>query len=408
MKKVFAVVTAALLGCAGAASDSLASAFRLPDQDSAAMGTAGAFAGQADNPSAAWYNPAGMTRLDGTSVSAGVIGIYPVMRHETPQGTVDVSDRKVFLPATFYSVNKMNESLSWGISVNSPFGLSTDWAVGASTSRVATLSRISSMNVNPNIAYKMNDRLSIAAGIDYLKVVARLEKSLGPGELFQLDGEGAGWGANAAALFKDGERLNIGFCYRSRMKVKIDDANANVVGAPLSFSNPARTEITLPDLVQLGSSYKVTDRLTTMADLEYTWWSTYDRVEMQSNTFLAMTGGATDRIVDEKQWHNTWTVRVGAQYGLSDQWKLRAGYVYDQNPVPDAHFDTRNPDAARQGIAIGAGYTSGRVTIDSAYLYMVFKTRHITDSVADGTTQVLNGTYKSEAHLFGLTVAYKF
>ena len=63
-------------------SEGLAAGFRLPDQDSAALGMAGAFAGQADDPAAVWYNPAGMIQLDGTRISGGVIGIYPTLTHE--------------------------------------------------------------------------------------------------------------------------------------------------------------------------------------------------------------------------------------------------------------------------------------------------------------------------------------
>ena len=99
------------------------------------------------------------------------------------------------------------------------------------------------------------------------------------------------------------------------------------------------------------------------------------------------------------------------QYRLSDQWKLRAGYVYDQNPVPSDHFETAVPDSDRQGVSIGAGYTSGNITVDASYLYLRFKNRTITDSLADDTTptpNALNGTYKSQAHLAGITIAYKF
>lgn len=100
------MISAALLATAAFSAESRAAGFRLPDQDAAAMGMAGAFAGQADNPSAVWYNPAGITRLDGTRISAGVIGIYPVMQHQNTDGTTDVSERNVFLPAQLFATNK--------------------------------------------------------------------------------------------------------------------------------------------------------------------------------------------------------------------------------------------------------------------------------------------------------------
>ncbi len=388
-------------------SGSFAAGFRLPDQDSAAMAMGGAFVGQADNPSAVWYNPAGITDLDGTRISAGVIAIYPVLSHENVNGTTDVSDRSVFLPAQLFATDKVNDRVSLGLGITSPFGLSTDWSDTSATSDVATLSRVKSININPDIAYKISDTLSVAFGLDYMIVQATLDKLLflgGPN--FRLDGNGEGLGANAGIKYKATDQLNLGLSYRSRIKVKVDGtAEVN------ALSNSAQTDITLPDLMQVGVSYKASDNLTINTDLEYTWWSTYDRLVVQSDTLKTLIG--TNVSTEEKNWKNTWTVRIGGQYRLSEQWKLRAGYVYDQSPVPSERFETRVSDSDRQGLTIGTGYTGGNITIDAAYMYLHFNNRTITNSIAgqpSGSTPIasLNGTYKGTAHLLGVTVAYKF
>jgi long-chain fatty acid transport protein len=405
MKKL--LMMAALLAAAWPAGEALSAGFRLPDQDAAAMGMGGAFVAQADNPSAAWYNPAALTRLEGTQMSAGVQAIFPVMKHENANGATDVSERKVFMPARLFLTRKMNDRVSAGISVTSPFGLSTNWSPSSATSGVATFSRIKSITVNPNAAYRMNDRLSIALGLDFMKLEATMERMLGPATLFRLDGEGAGWGANAAVHYRTSGSVDLGLSYRSRIKVDVENARAGLIGVP-AFNNSVKTEITLPDLIEAGLSYKLSDRTTLNADLDYTWWSTYDRLEMKSNTFLVLTGMATDTVTDEKKWKNTWTVRMGGQYQAGDQWRLRAGYVYDQTPVKEANFETGTPDADRQGITVGTGYSSGIMTVDASYMYLLFKNRHITDSLVDGPTQVLNGTYKAQAHLLGINIAYRF
>lgn len=397
MKKVLALL-AAIMGIAASASIGSAAGFRLPDQDAAAMGMAGAFVGQADNPSATWYNPAGITQLDGTRMSAGVIAIYPVVSHET-DGSTDVAERKVHLPVALFATSKINDSTYFGLGITSPFGLSTEWSDTSETRYVATLSRVKTIDINPNIAYKINDELSVAAGLDYMILQATMAKLLGPGVLFRLDGDGAGIGVNAGVKMKVDDRLNIGLSYRSRIKIKLE-GTAEV--SALGFSNSAQTDITLPDLIQFGSSYKASDKLALNADLEYTWWSTYDRVIIQSDTLASLTGSGTS--VDEKDWKNTWSLRIGGQYQLSEQWKLRAGYVYDQNPVPSDRFDTRVPDSDRQGVTIGTGYAGGNITVDVAYMYLKFKNR----TISDATPAVLNGTYKGSAHLAGITVAYKF
>ena len=371
------------------------------------MAMGGAFVGQADNPSAVWYNPAGITDLDGTRISAGGIAIYPVLTHENANGTTDVSERSVFLPAQLFVTDKLNDRVSLGLGITSPFGLSTDWSDTSATSSVATLSRVKSININPDIAYKISDTLSVAIGLDYMIIQATLDKLLFPGgPNFRLGGNGEGLGANAGIKYKATDQLNLGLSYRSRIKVKVD-GTAEV--SALGLSNSARTDITLPDLMQVGASYKASDKLTINADLEYTWWSTYDRLVVQSNTLIPLIG--TNTSTEEKDWENTWIIRIGGQYKLSDQWKLRAGYVYDQNPVPSNRFETRVPDSDRQGVSIGTGYMSGNITVDVSYLYLRFKNRTITDSLADDATSTpnaLNGTYKSQAHLAGITIGYKF
>ena len=412
MKKVIMLSVAAIIAVAAFATTSSAAGFRLPDQDSAAMGMAGAFVGQADNPSAVWYNPAGITALDGTRTSAGVIAIYPVMEHDNTSGTTDVSERKVHLPAELFATSKLSDRAYFGLGITSPFGLSTEWADTSATKYEATLSRVKTININPTIAFKLSDDLSFGAGIDYMILQATMNKILPVGNaLFRLNGDGTGVGANAGVKYKAGEKVDLGLSYRSRMKVKVD-GKAEV--SALGLSNSAETEITLPDMIEFGASYKASERLTLNGDLDYTWWSTYDRLVVKSNTILSLTtlaGSPTDTSTDEKDWKNTWALRLGGQYKLSEQWKLRAGYVYDQNPVPTEHFDTRVPDADRQGVTLGAGFTSGNVTVDVAYMYLKFKNRTIDHTLADDTSatpNALNGTYKATAQLAGVTIAYKF
>jgi long-chain fatty acid transport protein len=402
---------ATVFGMTVFSSTSFAAGFRLPEQDSAALGMASAFVGQADSPAAVWYNPAGMIQLDGTRISGGVIGIYPVLTHENNTvnpGTTDVSERDIHLPVHLYATHRLNDSLAFGVGVNNPFGLSTDWDPASSTRYVATFSKVVTTEVNPNIAYKLNDSMSVAFGVAYVQLRATLEKTVNvilPGPIllgdhnFRLSGDGDGWGLNAAALYKIAPNVNVGLSYRSRVKIDVD-GDAGLTGGPAATSATGKTAITLPDLIQLGVSYEASDKLTVNADIDYTMWSTYDRIVVTSSNPLF-------NATDEKQWHDVWCLRVGGQYRLSDQWKLRAGYVYDKNPVGESRFETRTPDSDRQGITIGTGYAIGNTTVDLAYLYLRFNNRTIDSSLADNDNS-LNGTYKSKAHLAGITIGYKF
>lgn len=407
MRKFLFAVTLLAVSLAIVPTYALAAGFSLPEQSASAMGMASAFTGQADDASAAWYNPAAMTQLDGTQVMGGFVVIYPEFMHDNTNGTTDASKRTFHNPILFYATHKLNSRLSFGVGVNNPFGMATNWPTNSVAREVAILSKVKTTEANPSIAVKLNDNLSLAAGLAYVHLRATLT-SVYPGTPFisSLNGSGDGWGGNAAAFLKISDAVSTGISYRSRVKIEVD-GTAQVAGAPsppFPAASEAKTAITLPDLLAWGVSIKPTDKLTLNLDLGYTWWSTYDQL------VVTAANPAYYNIYD-KQWKDVWNVRVGGQYKLNDQWKLRLGYLYDKNPVPDHYFETRVPDSDRHGFSVGTGYTMGNVTFDVAYLYLLFNTRHVTDSVQDnGTTNTnsLSGTYKAEAHVLGVSMGYKF
>jgi long-chain fatty acid transport protein len=365
-------------------SRSFASGFALPEQGSAAMGMASAFVAQADDASAVWYNPAAITRLDGTQVAVGATFIYPSFKHETVFGTTEAPEHKLFYTIMLYGTQKLSDRVSLGLGINNPFGLSTTWSPASSTAGVATLSSVKTINTNPNIAFKISDDLSIAVGADYMYLDATLSSLA-----LSLTGDGDGWGANASILYRATDKLNLGLSYRSKIKVDIDGTAFGML--------PAETSITLPDEYKLGISYRTSDTVTLNAEADLTNWSTYNQIEVPSLG-----------LVDPKEWMDTWCYRLGGQYQLSDAWKLRLGLFYDQNPIRDEYFETRVPIADRYGFTLGTGHSLGKMTVDVAYMYLQSKDRTINDSIEDLASQVLNGTYKSSAHIANFTVGYKF
>lgn len=374
-----------------------ASGFALPEQGTAAMGMSSAFVAQADDASAVWYNPAAMTRLDGTRMAAGIVPIYPSFKHETVIGTVDAIERTVHLPFMLYVTHKMSDAVSFGFGINNPFGLETNWRPLSSTAFVATLSQVKTVNFNPAVALKLSDKLSFGMGVDYLMLDATLSSML-----LALTGDGDGWGANASVLYAATDKLNLGIAYRSKVKVDIDGTASGIL--------PAATSITLPDEYKFGASYKTSDTLTLNIEADWTNWSTFDTLNVQLPTMM---------LIVPHFWQDTWCYRFGGQYKLSEQWKLRAGYLYDTNPVREEYFETRVPDSDRQGLSIGTGYTSGKITVDASYMYIHFNKRTITSSLADdiaasqdptgtATSFDLNGNYKAQAHNVSFTVTYNF
>jgi len=387
----------ALLLLPAAAGYVSAAGFNLPEQSAAALGMSAAFVGQADDASAVWYNPAAITRFEGTKLAAGVIAIAPDMKHENTNGTTDKAAPQIHLTPHFYATHKINDTMAAGMGINVPFGLATKWSHTSATKSVATLSDIRAININPTFAYKINNQVSAAAGISYVYLDAELDKMLGANE-FKLTGKDSGWGANAALFYTPTEKIHVGATYRTEVAVKIEDGTAEF---PAGTKNDASTKVTLPAQAAIGVSYKATPKLNVNCDVNFTGWSSYDKlvIKMPSSTST-----------DTKEWKDVWALRIGGQYELNDTWKLRAGYMHDNNPVPEKRFETRIPDSDRNGYSVGAGWKKGNIVVDAAYMYLRFNTREITASQAGGTTVVtaLNGTYKAISHLAGLTVGYSF
>ena len=387
------------------ASSVNAAGFRLAEQDAKATGMGNSFVAVADNASAVWYNPAAITGLEGTNVSLGTVMVAPSMEHKNVNGTTDEIKNKIHIPPHFYATRKLDENISLGFGVNAPFGLSTEWdKVTAVTRKVATKSEITSVNYNLNGAYKLNDRVSFAAGIDYAMVDATLNSIHPAGREILLNGDGNGMGYNAAAMYKHNDKWNFGANYHSQVKVDLEGDLKEYYAA--GNVTPVKTKLTLPDMLQFGAAYKYSEKLTFSAEADYTNWTTYRQIVIKKR----LDGSTISTAV--KNWKSVWAFRLGSEYKYSDTWKFRAGTFYDMNPVKEKYFETRVPDSDRVALSVGAGYTKGSITVDVSYMYLMFLERKIDSSIQDsaltGGTTVLDGKYNSSAHLPALTVSYKF
>jgi long-chain fatty acid transport protein len=395
------------MGLAGSVN---AAGFRLADQDAKATGMANAFTSVADNASAVWYNPAAITDLEGNNVSLGTILVMPTMEHKNEVGatTTDEIKKKTHIPPHFYTTLKKSDKLSFGIGVNAPFGLSTEWdaaaGTGANTRFTATKSEVKAINYNLNAAVKLSQKLSLAVGADYVTVDATLNRKhpLDTSEI-TLEGDGHGMGYNMAIMYKHNDKLKIGASYRSRVKTHLegDMAAAGV------YTGPVETDLTLPDMLQIGVSHQCMPKWLFAVEADYTNWTTYRNIIIKTPA-----GGLIS--TDVKDWKSTWAFRLGTEYKHSDTLKFRAGTFYDMNPVREKHFETRVPDTDRVAFSVGAGWNKGNVTVDVAYMYLMFLERKINGSFggdntsSSATDQKMNGKYNSKAHLPGITVGYKF
>jgi len=419
-KRTVIVVSALLF----AATQAQANGFQLPEQGTRAMGMANAFTAVADDASALWYNPAGIAFQEGGNLMLGGVGIIvPKVDFTgnssnplTAFGPVSTSsDRKNFaIPHFHVAYTDPKFGVSYGLSVTSPFGLETDWvASGLAPSpsspffTSATFTRIELVNVNPNIAYKITDHLSIGGGFDYVYLK---DVDLNNSFLTQ-NADGDGWGGNVALMYKD-DLFSVGVSYRTQVAIRITGTAISLLGG----NTAATTSLKLPDMVNGGIAFHPTDTLTISIEADWTNWSKFDQIALNyASPMTVLTGlpapfppaAPVSSIVIPEEYHPTIAARVGFEWKVNDDLRLRLGYAYDPSPVNDKNFSPRIPVNDRHIFSTGIGYDITKAfTVDVAYMYL--KQKDLNQTASTGNNAVRNGKYTADAHLVGLSANYHF
>ena len=422
------------------ASTSFAAGFRLPEAGAKAMGMGFAFTAQADDPSAIYFNPAGLTQLKGQNIMVGVTyvrengadftGTTPVDNNVpgpgfTNQKSETQKSLNFYIPNAYYTKTTPDGYFSYGVGIFAPFGLGQEYNDKHSSIFRNQITKIDLMTVvvNPTIAFKVNEFLSVGVGIDYMYGKATLEKTpwspaLVPvaqnGNVFDLKLEGTGdaWGYNFGLLLKPTENLRIGANYRSKFTLDIKDGdvdleNINPGVAPALAgltSTKGNATLYLPATFALGVSYTM-GKLTVNADADWTFWSSYKSlpIDFKDNRPVLPDSNAA------KNWKDVCALRFGAEYQVTVPLSLRAGFVYDPSPAPANTMGPELPDAIKLDYMVGAGYKIGPWTIDVAGMYVDKKDRTVNNqafTAAGGSG--FNGTWTGDAWLVGMDVGYKF
>ena len=396
-----------LLAFSGATS---AAGFQLWEQN--ASGIATSYAGSAavaDNASTIYFNPAGMTRLPGIQLSAGVVGVRPSFKFSNEGSSGLLGSGGNGGDAGGWSAVP-NAYLSWqvapdwfiGLGISSPFGLATEYDNNWIGGYQAIKSEITTVNYNPSLAWKVNDKVALGLGLSYQTIDAEMT-NMTPVGLYRLKGDDGAWGWNAGALFTLSPAMRVGVSYRSTMSYTLD-GNRTLGAAP---STSASADLKLPDTVILSVWQQVSDRWEAMGDLSFTRWNTLDKLNVRS-----VTGTETESF----NYDNSWRIAWGAAYKASDAWKVKFGIAYDRTPTSDDNRTARTPDNDRLWFSFGGqwnGGVYGRIDAGYAYLYMkdpsINQTRTFTTPAgAPVGISNLRGSYNDSAHVLGIQYSNGF
>ncbi len=411
----------------------LAAGFALWEGSARGIALGDAVVGRADDPSAVFYNPAGITQLPGIQVMMGGTAIrtqgdvkvvngteiFPGVPNpgvplvETVNGTQSTLNGWAFVP-NFYLTGQCSDRLYLGLGIFSPFGLANqfpnDW-FGAFNSYDA---EVQSLTVNPNAAFKINDQLSVAAGLEAmefgLKLRQRLPFYFGGAYLppalspdARIQGDTWGYGYNLAVHYKPCRFVAVGVAYRSEI-TEGGDMNSYLdwqLGDVHRYS-ASHASLTLPDSVAMGVVFYPTDRLSWEVGGIWTRWSDFNKLQF---VFDRPIYGAPV-VARVKDWHDTWRFQTGIEYKVLPCLDLRAGYVYDEEAINDTYADYLLPSNNRHEFSFGAGLHDEHWSLDLAYQFILIQDSNITSS----SPFYANPSHlrDTQAQLVAADIAYRF
>ena len=383
----YTALSASLLFCASQSAQ--AAGFYIQEQSVKGLGYA--FSGSTtsiDDASTLYFNPAGMTKLEGAQINAGVHLLLP---------NADLTDTGTTVPfgaavggdsgnpydptpiPNLYAVTPLDISnhLVWaGIGVSAPFGLGSDYGETWFGRFDSTETDLKTINIQPSLAVQATEWLSIGGGIDIQYADAELKSIANPGTgegISTLKGDDWTVGYNIGLLLEPVQGTEIGLHYRSAISHELDGRISFMNGTASDFDIPGSADLDLPDLATFGIAHDITPRTRIMGQATWFGWSNFEEIRALNDA-----GGTVNAITQDYQ--DTWAFAIGAEHDLTDRWTIRAGYQFDETPTTDQFRTSRTPDGDRNWFSGGATYkVNDKLDLDFAATYI---------DVEDGTINI--------------------
>jgi len=444
-------VSIALSSWAGSASSA---GFALIEQSVSNMGTGYAGgAAHASDTSTLYFNPAGMTRLEGTHASAALHLIKPSTKFSdggstfapalggAPMGGGNGGDAGGWaaVPHTYVS-HQLSDNAWLGFAINAPFGLTTEYDPTWVGRYHAVKSAIKTINLNPSVAFRASDDLSIGIGVSAQFLEAELSNAVDfagvnatlaggampfsavPGTadgMVRIEGDSWGFGANLGILYEPNKDTRVGLHFRSEVKHDVQ-GTADFSGAVQPIVEVATggafadsrvsSDVTLPATASISIFHQATSELAVMADYTWTGWSSIPELRFDFVNPLQPAGITTFN------WRDTYRVAIGAEYQPnSSRLTYRLGAAYDQSPIDNDAFRTpRLPDEDRIWLTLGVGYQwSEDIKLDFGYAHLfiddpVLNKNDTAPGGEDFLRGALSGSYDSSVDILAAQLEMRF
>jgi long-chain fatty acid transport protein len=433
MRRLWTLLAVAVLATLVLPAQTRAAGYSIYEQGAAALGMAGAATASVNDASAVFFNPAAMTRLEGTRIYVGASALQPVTKftgqnpYPGAAGSADMV-RQTFYPPTIYATHSWKKGYAVGVGFNSPFGLGVEWdPTTFMGSYLVTKADLKGLNTSLCLAYAPNQKWSFAAGgnlmMAQVELKNRARKDLAGGQLPSLTAvyvadadlesdltPAPGW--NAAVLFTPTSEWKVGAYYRSKVVVHVDDGTAKFTNisvpalASTLVDQSVSTVLRFPAMWSVGAAWTPKPAWTIEADFNYHEWKVFSDLPVVFEKPIL-------NKVREENYSNSWQARTGAEYRRGCL-AYRAGYYFDQSPAPINAVTPLLPDADRHGVTLGLGWSLGadkRWTVD-VYELAIFAAPRVgvalEPDLAANERKTFTGEYKTFVNVVGFGVGYRW
>jgi long-chain fatty acid transport protein len=445
-------------------SSVFASSFALIEQSVSGMGTAYAIGSAGiDDASTIWFNPASMTRLNGSNLTGGLQivnsrtdfegsaeynpdnpgngGPGPISIAGEPISGDSKSDLGLTAAIPQGSISHQLNDKTWlGLTINTPFGLKTEYDDEWVGRYHAIKSELLTFNFNPTLAFKLNENVSIGLGISALYADGELTQATDVGQLdffragatmtppnlpwfpgavgtdafdstTKLTADDWGWGYNFGFMLTPSDNTRLGLHYRSKIELELE-GDAKTSGTYLDQKGKASLDISLPDSLSISGYHAFSSKWAIMADYTWTQWSRIQSLDIKLEE--------GNQSVADWKYEDSGRFSIGTEYTHNNKFKYRVGLALDQTPVPDdSERSPRVPDADRTWLSLGMTYSYSRtLSFDFGYAHLFVDDPKL-DDVSDNYNPAfglagksgfhsLSGSYDSSVDIFGAQVNWRF
>lgn len=399
-----------------------AGGFQVNDHSARAMGLGGALVASPNDAASLYANPSGISFLSGTHLSVGTTIMMPETKFTlaTDPGNTSRTQSQVLFPPNISLVHTFEGGFGFGVSASMPFYTKNEWAADWPGGRVSNRTEIRVVFISPAISAKILPFLSLGASLNVAFSRMTTSRRIGFDQVDVrdatqvLDGPGkTSVGFTAGFLLHPDDVWSLGAAYRSRIAIPVEDGSVTFEGIPgqeaARYPNSTfTTRLHIPDHVSAGIGCSPFKALYLSGEVQYMYWSTLSGMTMVFADAALQANPNVQKSIPLR-WKNSATARAGMEITLGDI-RIRAGYAYEESPVPDEYARPSIPDAKRRVYSGGIGYAvSEGLLLDFAYSFARFDERSVKNSLVEYLPGAyLNGTYASSLTMIGISMSYSW